>query len=240
MLFDQKRVLITGATGAIGKAMADAFYREGASLCLSGRNPEILDSLAKTYGDRCSVWPAELTDPASLCAMVSSITTKEGPIHILINNGGMPQDGFSFRMKDEVWAEVLQVNLTACFQLSREVCKGMMKAKTGRIINISSIVAFLGNPGQANYVAAKAGLIGLTKTMALELARWNITVNAIAPGYVQTPMTQHLSAQILEAIPLGRYGTPEEIAYAALFLAETRAGYITGQTLHINGGLGLF
>lgn len=142
-------------------------------------------------------------------------------------------------MQDQAWQEVLQVNLTAAFQLSREAIKRMMKKKWGRIINISSVVAFTGNPGQANYAAAKAGLIGLTKTMALEVARWNITVNAVAPGFISTPMIEHLPSQAIEDIPCNRPGTPEEIAYAVLFLADPRAGYITGQTLHVNGGMAL-
>ncbi len=235
-----KRVLITGATGGIGKALAHAFYQEGAHLCLSGRNRTALEDLHNTFQPRCSVWPLDLGDSSATSAMVEEIAHTEGAIDILINNGGLTQDGFSFRMKDEQWDQVIKVNLTACFQLSREVCKHMMKKKHGRIINISSIVGFSGNPGQANYCASKAGMIGLTKTMALELARWNITVNAIAPGYIDTAMTQHLPEQLIETIPCKRYGTPQDIAYAALFLADDRASYITGQTVHVNGGLGMF
>ena len=235
-----KRVLITGATGGIGKALAHAFYEQGAHLCLSGRNPKILQELQTTFQSRCSVWPLELGDSGATTAMVDQIAQAEGGIDVLVNNGGLTQDGFSFRMKDEQWDEVIKVNLTACFQLSREVCKQMMRKKSGRIINISSIVGFSGNPGQANYCASKAGVIALTKTMALELARWSITVNAIAPGYIDTAMTQHLPENLVDTIPCKRYGTPEDIAYAALFLADDRASYITGQTLHVNGGLGMF
>lgn len=235
-----KRVLITGATGGIGKALAHAFYEQGAHLCLSGRNPKILQELQTTFQSRCSVWPLELGDSGATTAMVEKIAQTEGEIDVLVNNGGLTQDGFSFRMKDEQWDEVIKVNLTACFQLSREVSKQMMRKKRGRIINISSIVGFSGNPGQANYCASKAGVIALTKTMALELARWNITVNAIAPGYIDTAMTKHLPENLVETIPCKRYGVPEDIAYAALFLADERASYITGQTLHVNGGLGMF
>jgi 3-oxoacyl-[acyl-carrier protein] reductase len=238
--FSSKRVLITGATGGIGQALAHAFYQEGAHLCLSGRNPKVLQELYTTFQPRCSVWPLELGDSSATTTMVEQIATTEGGIDILINNGGLTQDGFCFRMKDEQWDEVIKVNLTGSFYLSREVCKQMMRKKSGRIINIASIVGFSGNPGQANYSASKAGVIALTKTMALELARWNITANAIAPGYIDTSMTQHLPESLVESIPCKRYGNPHDIAFAALFLADDRASYITGQTVHVNGGLGMF
>ena len=238
--FSSKRVLITGATGGIGQALAHAFYQEGAHLCLSGRNPKVLQELYTTFQPRCSVWPLELGDSSATTTMVEQIATTEGGIDILINNGGLTQDGFFFRMKDEQWDEVIKVNLTGSFYLSREVSKQMMRKKSGRIINIASIVGCSGNPGQANYSASKAGVIALTKTMALELARWNITANAIAPGYIDTSMTQHLPETLVESIPCKRYGTPQDIAFAALFLADDRASYITGQTVHVNGGLGMF
>jgi 3-oxoacyl-[acyl-carrier protein] reductase len=238
--FSSKKVLITGATGGIGQALAHAFYQEGAHLCLSGRNPKVLQELYTTFQPRCSVWPLELGDSSATTTMVEQIATTEGGIEILINNGGLTQDGFFFRMKDEQWDEVIKVNLTGSFYLSREVSKQMMRKKSGRIINIASIVGCSGNPGQANYSASKAGVIALTKTMALELARWNITANAIAPGYIDTSMTQHLPETLVESIPCKRYGTPQDIAFAALFLADDRASYITGQTVHVNGGLGMF
>lgn len=238
--FSNTRVFITGATGEIGRALAQAFYQEGAHLCLSGRNHGLLQDLSHTFQDRCSLWPLDLSDSSAITSVCEKITHAQGGVDILINNGGVTKDGLSFRMQNDQWDEVIQVNLTACFQLSRELCKHMMRKKWGRIINISSIVGFSGNPGQANYCASKAGMIGLTKTMALELARWNITVNAIAPGYVDTAMTHHLPESLLETIPCKRYGSPQDISYAALFLADERASYMTGQTLHVNGGLGMF
>lgn len=235
-----KRVLITGATGGIGKAIAEAFYKEGTLLCLSGRKKDILESLKELYPERCSVWPLDLSHGANIINCIRQIETNEGSIDILVNNGGITEDKLSFQMDDMGWDQILQINLTAAFQLSREVCKGMMRKKWGRIINIASIVALMGNRGQVNYAAAKAGMIGMTKTMALELARWNITVNAIAPGYIETAMTKNIPSSIVESIPCQRFGSPEDIAYGALFLADARANYITGETLHINGGLGRF
>jgi 3-oxoacyl-[acyl-carrier protein] reductase len=186
----------------------------------------------------------DLSDAGSIKEVISAIKKDQIPLNILVNNGGMTRDNLAPRITDEDWSRVIQTNLTSCFQLCREVYPLLSKApqKYGRIINISSIIGFLGNKGQANYAASKAGMIGLTKTLALEWISRHITVNAIAPGYIDTSMTAQLpsSGAFLEKIPCGRMGTPEEVAFAALFLADNRAGYITGQTIHVNGGLGMF
>jgi 3-oxoacyl-[acyl-carrier protein] reductase len=234
--FRDRCVFITGATGGIGGAIAQAFFQEGAYLYLSGRNEEKLGQMKEIYGDRCALIPMDLSDAKLVAQCVNQL---DRPIDILINNGGIAQDNLCFRMQDEQWEKVLQVNLTSAFYLIRAVSKHMMKKKWGRIVNISSVVGITGNPGQSNYAAAKAGLIGLTKTVAQELARWSITVNAIAPGYIQTEMTQHLSS-IEQNIPMKRQGLPSEVAFGALFLSHPQSSYITGQTLHINGGLACF
>lgn len=256
-----KRVLITGATGGIGQALARAFYQAGAYVCCSGRSVETLQALKAqletdntqggvqpgqggalegSVGDLCSIWPMDLSDSSSIQQVLKEILDA-GPVDILINNGGITRDKLCIAMDEEDWAQVLQVNLTAPFLLSSGVLKTMMRRKWGRIINITSVVGFSGNKGQANYTASKGGLTAMTKTMALEFASRGITVNAIAPGYIQTAMTAGLSSavkeSVVEAIPCHRYGTPEEVACAALFLASPGAAYITGQTIHVNGGL---
>lgn len=239
----ESHVLITGATGGIGAALARMFHAQGATVHLSGRREEVLRSLGESLGDRYALWPMDLSHPASIEQVVSDMKSQGVPLNILINNGGITRDNLALRIKDEDWASVIQTNLTACFQLCKGLFPLLSKApqKYARIINISSIVGFSGNKGQANYAASKAGLIGLTKTLALEWASRHITVNALAPGYIETPMTSGLAApQLLEKIPCGRMGTPEEVAFSALFLADVRASYITGQTLHVNGGLGMF
>jgi 3-oxoacyl-[acyl-carrier protein] reductase len=236
-------VLITGATGGIGQAIARLLHAHGAYVHLSGRRTSALADLGKDLSDRYALWPMDLGDPLSIAELINQMKMNKVPLNMLINNGGMALDNLALRIKDDDWANVLQTNLTSCFQLSKGLFPLLSKApqKYARIINMASIVGFSGNKGQANYAASKAGLIGLTKTLALEWASRHITVNAIAPGYIETPMTAGLSGQaLLEKIPCGRMGTPEEIAFAALFLADSRAGYITGQTIHVNGGMGMF
>ncbi len=240
--------LITGATGGIGQAIARLLHAHGAHVHLSGRRMDVLENLANDLQDRHSIYPMDLSDSESIDRVVSSMKADKIPLNILVNNGGTTKDNLALRIKDEDWASVIQTNLTACFQLCRGLYPLLGKApqKHGRIINISSIVGFSGNLGQANYAASKAGLIGLTKSLALEWVSRQITVNAIAPGYIETPMTALVAAklgtaqELLKKIPCGRMGTPEEVAFAALFLADTRASYITGQTIHVNGGLGMF
>jgi 3-oxoacyl-[acyl-carrier protein] reductase len=240
----QSHALITGATGGIGQAIARLFHAHGAHVHLSARRTDLLQALASELGDRCSIWPMDLEDGVSIKEVVSGMKKENIPLNILVNNGGMTRDNLALRITDEDWGRVLQTNLTSCFQLCRETYALLSKApqKHGRIINISSIIGFSGNKGQANYAASKAGMIGLTKSLALEWISRHITVNAIAPGYIDTPMTAGIPASgaLLEKIPCGRMGAPEEVAFSALFLADARAGYITGQTIHVNGGLGMF
>jgi len=233
-----KRVLITGALGGIGKHLVQTFHDHGAHVILSGLNASRLAEEKETYC-RSSILEMDLGQQDSIQKSIDQCL-KEGPIHILINNGGIAQDNLSLRITDEQWDRVLQINLTAGFQLCRALYKGMIKERWGRMINMSSVVGFTGNPGQANYADSKAGLIGLTKTLALEVAKRNVTVNAIAPGFIDTKMTKHLPEEIKKTIPCQRYGSPEEVAFAALFLSHPLAGYITGQTLHVNGGMAMF
>lgn len=235
---DQKRVLITGALGGIGKHLVRLFHDHGAHVILSGLDASRLEEERKKYAN-ASILAMNLGQQDSIQPSIEKCLA-EGPIHILINNAGMTQDGLAVRITDDQWNRVLQVNLTSGFQLCRAVYKNMIKERWGRIINMASVVGLTGNAGQANYAASKAGLIGLTKTLALEMATRHVTVNAIAPGFIDTSMTQNLSEDIKERIPCKRYGTPEEVAFAALFLAHPLAGYITGQTLHVNGGMALF
>lgn len=236
-------VLITGATGGIGQAIARLFHAHGAYVHLSGRRQDALADLGHDLSDRYAIWPMDLGSPASIAELISQMKIDKVPLNILINNGGMNRDNLALRIKDEDWSSVLQTNLTACFQLCKGLFPLLSKApqKYARIINMASIVGFSGNKGQANYAASKAGLIGLTKTLALEWASRHMSVNAIAPGYIETPMTAGLSSpELLEKIPCGRMGTPEEVAFATLFLAAPQASYITGQTIHVNGGMGMF
>jgi len=236
-----KTALITGTTGGIGGAIATALHQAGATVGLSGRNEAKLQELAQQLGDRVHVLPADLSDAAAIDKLVADAATALGQIDILVNNAGLTRDNLSMRMKDEEWQEVIDVDLTAPFRLARAVQRGMMKARWGRIINISSVVGTTGNPGQANYCAAKAGMAGWTKAMAAEIASRGITVNCIAPGFIATPMTDVLTdeqkARINGTIPAGRMGSTEDIAAAALYLASAEAAYVTGQTLHVNGGM---
>ncbi|MCX8506439.1 MAG: 3-oxoacyl-ACP reductase FabG [Alphaproteobacteria bacterium] len=238
-----KSALITGASGGIGQAIAHMFYREGAKVGLHGTKRDILEKLAKSLGERAFVMVADLSDSAATDGLVAQAEKDLGKIDILVNNAGITRDGLMMRMKDEDWQSVIDVNLTASFRLTRAVLRGMMKQRYGRIISISSVVGVTGNAGQANYAASKAGMIGMSKALAQEVASRNITVNCIAPGFIATAMTHGLDDKqqelLLAKIPAGRMGTAEEIADAALFLAREQAGYITGATLNVNGGMAM-
>jgi 3-oxoacyl-[acyl-carrier protein] reductase len=246
MMFDLsgKTALVTGASGGIGGAIAKALHAQGAAVVLSGTRAEALEKLKAELGERSFVAPANLSDVASVEALPKAAEAAAGAaIDILVNNAGITRDNLFMRMKDEEWDQVIQVNLTAAFRLSRAVLRGMMKKRWGRIIQITSVVGATGNPGQGNYAAAKAGLIGMTKSLAAEVASRNITVNAVAPGFIQTAMTDVLTDQQKEAIatriPLARMGRPEEIAAAIVYLASEEAAYVTGETIHINGGMAM-
>lgn len=240
-----KTALVTGATGGIGGAIAQVLHRSGASVAVSGTRRDVLEKLADSLGrERCFVLPCDLSESAAVDALPGKAEAElGGRLDILVNNAGLTRDGLFMRMKDEDWNTVLAVNLTAAFRLSRAAVKGMMKRRWGRIISISSVVGTTGGMGQANYAASKAGLVGMTKSMAAELASRGITVNCIAPGFIGTPMTDALSDErrnaILASVPAGRMGTVEEIGAAVLYLSSTEAAYVTGQTLHVNGGLAM-
>jgi 3-oxoacyl-[acyl-carrier protein] reductase len=240
---DGKAALVTGASGGIGAAIARTLHAQGAAVALSGTRREALEALAAELGERAHVCPADLRDPAAPDALVTAAEAVAGPLHILVNNAGMTRDGLALRMKDEDWQTVLEVDLTAPFRLTRACLKGMLKRRAGRIVAIGSIVGTTGNPGQANYAAAKAGLIGMTKALAQEVASRGVTVNLVAPGFIQTAMTDALNdaqkAKLSEAIPLGRLGQPGDIAAAVAYLASDEAGWITGATLHVNGGMAM-
>ena len=238
-----KTALVTGASGGIGAEIARALHAQGATIALSGTRREALDTLAAEFSERVHVLPADLSDPAAALALITQAEAAMGSVEILVNNAGLTKDGLAMRMSDADWAKVLDVDLGAPFRLSRAALKFMMRRKSGRIINIGSIVGATGNPGQANYCAAKAGLSGLTKSLAQEIASRNITVNLIAPGFIATPMTDALNeaqkTALNEKIPLGRMGTPADIAAAVVYLASDEAAWITGTTLHINGGMAM-
>jgi 3-oxoacyl-[acyl-carrier protein] reductase len=238
-----KSALITGASGGIGGAIARALHGAGATVALSGTRVEALEGLASELGENAHITPANLSDAESLAALIGTAEEAMGAVDILINNAGLTRDMLSMRLTDEDWQSVLDVNLTAAFRLSRGVLRGMMKRRWGRIINITSVVGVTGNPGQANYAASKAGLIGMSKSMAQEVASRGITVNCVAPGMIVTAMTDALSddqkKRILEIVPAGRLGESEEIAAGTLYLASEEAAYVTGQTLHINGGMAM-
>jgi 3-oxoacyl-[acyl-carrier protein] reductase len=245
-LFDLsgKVALITGASGGIGGAIAKALHGQGATVVLSGTRQEALDAVKAELGSRVFTVIANLSDTASVEALPKAAEDAAGGgIDILVNNAGITKDNLFMRMKDEEWDQVLAVNLTAAFRLSRAVLRGMMKKRWGRIIQITSVVGATGNPGQGNYAAAKAGLVGMTKSLASEVASRNITVNAIAPGFIQTAMTEVLTdaqkEMIAQRIPAGRMGIPTEIAAAAVYLASDEAAYVTGQTVHVNGGMAM-
>jgi len=236
-----KRALVTGASGGIGSAIAKALAEAGATLALSGTRVGALEDVAKDIGGNTHILPCNLSDLDAVDKLVPSAEAAMGGIDILVNNAGMTRDNLFMRMKNEEWDEVLAVNLTAAFHLTRAVLRGMMKQRFGRIIGISSVVGVVGNPGQGNYAASKAGLIGMSKALACEVASRNITVNTIAPGFIASAMTDELNDKqresILGTIPSGRLGTAEEVAGCAVFLASDAAAYITGHTLNVNGGM---
>ncbi len=238
-----KRALVTGASGGIGAAIARALHGAGADVGLSGTREEPLQALAAELGARAHVLPCNLGDPAAVEALPKTAIAAMGGLDILVNNAGITRDQLFMRMSDDDWAQVIDVNLTATMRLCRAVMRPMMKARWGRIVNISSIVGATGNAGQVNYAASKAGMIGLTKSIAAEVASRGITANAVAPGFIATPMTDKLTdeqkAKINSQIPAGRMGTPEEIAAAVLYLASPEAAYVTGATIHVNGGMAM-
>jgi 3-oxoacyl-[acyl-carrier protein] reductase len=235
--------LVTGATGGLGGEIARALHAQGATIALSGTRAAVLEELASSLGDRTHVLPCDLGDKASVEKLVPAAEAAMGQVDILVNNAGITRDGLFMRMKDDDWEQVLNVNLTSAFRLSRAVLRGMMKRRFGRIIGITSVVGVTGNAGQGNYAASKAGMIGMSKSLAAEVASRNITVNCIAPGFIQSPMTDALNDKqkesILGTIPAGRLGGAGDIAAAAVYLASREAGYVTGATLHVNGGMAM-
>lgn len=238
-----KTALVTGASGGIGAAIARALHAQGAHVALSGTRQDALDALAAELGERAAVCPADLRDPAAADALVAASEAACGPLHVLVNNAGLTRDGLAMRMKDEDWATVLDVDLAAPFRLARAALRGMVRRRAGRIIGIGSIVGATGNPGQANYAAAKAGLVGMTKALAQEVGSRGITVNVVAPGFVETAMTDALNAdqraRLVGGIPLGRMGRPEDVAAAVAYLASDEAAWVTGAVLHVNGGMAM-
>jgi 3-oxoacyl-[acyl-carrier protein] reductase len=238
-----KTALVTGATGGLGSAIARGLHAQGATVVLSGTRAEVLESLAGELGERAHVAPCNLADPLAVDGLVGATEKLAGDLHILVANAGITRDGLLMRMKDEDWDLVLKVNLESFFRLSRAAMRGMMKRRFGRIIGVTSVVGVTGNPGQTNYAASKAGMIGFSKSLAQEVASRAITVNCIAPGFISSPMTDVLNDQqretILSRIPAGRLGAGDEIAAAAVYLASDEAAYVTGQTLHVNGGMAM-
>jgi len=238
-----KRALVTGASGGIGGAIARALHRNGAAVVLSGTKKDVLEVLAGELGERAVAVAANLGDRAAIDDLAARSEQALGGIDILVNNAGLTRDGLAVRMSDEDWQTVIDVNLTAAFRLSRACLRGMMKRRFGRIISITSVVAATGNPGQANYAASKAGLVGMSKSLAAEVASRGITVNCVAPGFIATAMTDKLSPEqherMLANIPVGRFGAGEDVAGCVVFLASDEAAYVTGQTLHVNGGMAM-
>lgn len=239
-----KNALVTGASGGLGRAIAQTLHRQGARVVLTGTKREALESLRAELGEGAFVAPANLADPAAPAALLKEAETAlGGGVDILVNNAGLTRDGLALRMKDEDWSAVLDVNLTAAFRLARAALKGMMGRRWGRIVSITSVVGVTGNAGQANYAASKAGLIGMSKSLAQEMAPRNVTVNCVAPGFIATAMTDVLTEEqkkrILASIPAGFMGDPADIAAAVAYLASDEARYVTGQTLHVNGGMAM-
>ena len=238
-----KTALVTGASGGIGGTIARVLHGCGASVALSGTRRDALDAVASELGPRTAVLPCNLSDGEAVAALPGQVEGALGQLDILINNAGLTRDNLAMRMKDEEWDQVLAVNLTSAFRLARASLRGMMKRRWGRIIGITSIVGQTGNPGQTNYAASKAGMTGMTKALAQEVASRGITANCVAPGFIATAMTDALNEaqreKLLAAIPAGRLGAPEDVAVCVAFLASEEAGYVTGQTLHVNGGMAL-
>ncbi len=240
---DGKTALITGASGGIGAGIARALHAQGATVVLSGTRMDALHTLAADLGERAHPCPADLRDPAAADALVAAAEAAGGPLDILVNNAGFTRDMLALRMKDEDWQAVLDVDLTAPFRLARAAMRGMLRRRAGRIIGIASIVGTTGNPGQANYAAAKAGLVGMTKALAQEVGARGITANVVAPGFIETAMTAKLTGEqkkrLQDAIPLGRMGQPADVAAAVAYLASDEAAWVTGATLHVNGGMAM-
>ena len=238
-----KNALVTGASGGIGAAIATALHAAGATVTLSGTRLKPLEELAASLGSRVFMLPCNLADAEAVTALPKQAADAMGSVDILVNNAGITKDNLFMRMSDDEWSSVIEVNLTSTMRLCKGVVRGMMKARWGRIINISSVVGTTGNPGQANYAASKAGMVGMSKSLAYEVASRGITVNCVAPGFIATAMTDKLNedqkAGILGQIPAGRMGEPAEIAAAVLYLASVEAGYVTGATLHVNGGMAM-
>ena len=238
-----KTALVTGATGGLGGAIARAYHERGATVVLSGTREGVLQELAAELGERAFVAAADLSDSASVDSLIARSEAVAGQIDILVSNAGLTRDGLLLRMKDEDWETVIRVNLEAYFRLSRAALKGMFKRRSGRIIGITSVVGVTGNPGQANYAASKAGMIGFSKALAAEVAGRNVTVNCVAPGFIASPMTDARNdaqrTAILGRIPAGRLGEGKDIAAACVYLASDEAAYVTGQTLHVNGGMAM-
>jgi 3-oxoacyl-[acyl-carrier protein] reductase len=240
-----RKALVTGATGGLGGAIARGLHAQGATVAISGTRQAALEAFAAELGgERVHVVPGDLSDKASVEALIPAAEAALGGLDILVNNAGITRDNLVLRMKDDEWDAVIAVNLSAAFRLSRAAVKGMMKRRHGRIVNIGSVVGATGNPGQVNYAAAKAGLVGMTKALAAEVATRNLTVNCIAPGFITSPMTDALNEKqregILTRVPMGRLGTGTDIAAAAIYLASDEAAYVTGQTLHVNGGMAMY
>ncbi len=238
-----RKALVTGATGGIGEAIARALHAQGATVGLHGTRVDKLEALAAELGERAAVFPADLSDRAAVKALGQKAEADLGGVDILVNNAGVTRDGLFVRMSDADWDAVLEVNLGATFRLTRELTHPMMRRRNGRIVNIASVVAVTGNPGQANYCASKAGMIGFSKSLAQEIASRNVTVNCVAPGFIESAMTGKLNDRqkeaILAAIPGKRMGTSAEVAAAVVFLASHEASYVTGQTIHVNGGMAM-
>jgi len=238
-----KSALVTGASGGIGGAIARALHAQGAAVGLSGTRAEALEALAAELGERAQVLPCDLSDPEACQALPGRAEAALGALDIVVNNAGLTRDNLAVRLKDADWNLVLEVNLSAAFRLIRASLRGMMKRRWGRIVGITSVVGVTGNPGQANYAASKAGMIGMSKSLAQEVASRGITVNCVAPGFIETAMTGGLGEsqrqKLLGAIPVGRLGSPYDVAACVAFLASDEAAYVTGQTLHVNGGMAM-
>jgi 3-oxoacyl-[acyl-carrier protein] reductase len=238
-----RRALVTGATGGIGRAIAERLHAAGAAVALSGTRREVLAEIAGALGERAAAVPADLADPVQVETLIGAAEAAVGGVDILVNNAGITRDNLALRLKDEDWEAVMRVNLLSAFRLARGALRGMLRQRWGRIVNITSIVGVTGNPGQSNYAAAKAGLIAMGKSLAQEVASRGITVNAVAPGFIESPMTDALPeprrAHLLAAVPIGRLGTGADVAAAVHYLASNEAAYVTGQTLHVNGGMAM-